>query len=149
MCYGAEEAGEEILAYLTEPGRMPKKACINAPWIAGMCDGINLRSRMFHREECQECKYFNPAREERTMNETLADVMVELKGITADIRRKIIYLSCGKGLCNDSLEETLESINENLAFLVKEQQLTVEQSAAVLTVAMKACEVGKKERTKA
>lgn len=149
VCYGAEEAGEEILAYLTEPGRMPKKACINAPWIAGMCDGINLRSRMFHREECQECKYFNPAREERTMNETLADVMVELKGITADIRRKIIYLSCGKGLCNDSLEETLESINENLAFLVKERQLTVEQSAAVLTVAMKAYEVGKKERTKA
>ena len=43
----------------------------------------------------------------------------------------------------------MESINENLAFLVKEQQLTVEQSAAVLTVAMKAYEVGKKERTKA
>lgn len=74
--------------------------------------------------------------------------MVELKGITADIRRKIIYLSCGKGLCNDS-SRNIESINENLAFLVKEQQLTVEQSAAVLTVAMKAYEVGKKERTKA
>ena len=27
VCYGAEEAGEEILAYLTELGRMPKKAC--------------------------------------------------------------------------------------------------------------------------
>ena len=29
VCYGAEEAGEEILAYLTEPGRMPKEACVN------------------------------------------------------------------------------------------------------------------------
>lgn len=28
VCYGAEEAGEEILAYLTKPGRMPKKACV-------------------------------------------------------------------------------------------------------------------------
>ena len=52
VCYGAEEAREEILAYLSEPGRMPKKACINAPWIAGKCDGIKLPSRMFGREEC-------------------------------------------------------------------------------------------------
>ena len=43
----------------------------------------------------------------------------------------------------------MESINENLAYLVKEQELTVEQSAAVLTVAMKAYEVGKKARIKA
>lgn len=149
VCYGAEEAGEEILAYLTEPGRMPKKACVNAPWINGTCDGINLPSRMFRREECQGCKHFNPGKEERTVNETLADITAELKGVTADIRRKIIYLSCGKGLCNDNPEETLESINENLAFLVKEQQLTVEQSAEVLTVAMKAYEVGKKARIKA
>lgn len=148
VCYGAEEAGEEILAYLTEPGRMPKKACVNAPWIAGMCDGINLPSRMFHREECQGCKHFNPGKEERTMNEALADVMVELKEITVDTKRKIINLSCGIGLYNNSLEDTLESINENLAYLVKEQELTVEQSAAVLTVAMKAYEVGKKERIK-
>lgn len=148
VCYGAEEAGEEILAYLTEPGRMPKKACVNAPWIAGMCDGINLPSRMFHREECQECKHFSPGKEERTVNEVLADVMVELKEITADTKRKIINLSCGIGLYNNSLEDTLESINENLAYLVKEQELTVEQSAAVLTVAMKAYEVGKKARMK-
>lgn len=44
VCYGAEEAGEEILAYLTEPGRMPKKACVNAPWINGKCDGIARNS---------------------------------------------------------------------------------------------------------
>ena len=62
VCYGAEEAGEEILAYLTEPGRMPKKACVNAPWISGKCDGINLPSRMFSREECRGCKNFNPGR---------------------------------------------------------------------------------------
>lgn len=34
--------------------------------------------------------------------------------------------------------ETLETINQNLALLVKGQQLTVKQSAAVLTVAMEA-----------
>lgn len=83
------------------------------------------------------------------MNEALADVTVELKEITTDTKRKIINLSCGIGLYNNSLEDTLESINENLAYLVKEQELTVEQSAAVLTVAMKAYEVGKKARIKA
>ncbi len=149
VCYGAEEAREEILEYLTEPGRMPKKVCVTAPWIAGKCDGICLPSRMFHREECQGCKNFNPGKEERTMNEILADVMAELEEITADIKRKTIYLSCGKGLCSNSLEETLESINEDLAYLVKEQELTVEKSAAVLTIAMKAYEVGKEERIKA
>lgn len=41
---GQRKPGEEILAYLTEPGRMPKKACVNAPWINGKCDGINLPS---------------------------------------------------------------------------------------------------------
>ena len=73
VCYGAEEAGEEILAYLTEPGRMPKKACVNAPWINGKCDGINLPSRMFSREECRGCKNFNPGREERIINEILSE----------------------------------------------------------------------------
>ena len=53
VCYGAEEAREEILDYLTEPGRMPKKVCVTAPWIAGKCDGIGLPSKMFAREECR------------------------------------------------------------------------------------------------
>ncbi len=44
---------------------------------------------------------------------------------------------------NITLEETLETINKNLALLVKGDWLTVEQSAAVLTVAMDAYKQGK------
>lgn len=141
VCYGAEEAGEEILDYLTEPGRMPKKACINAPWIAGKCDGINLPSRMFSREECRGCRHFNPGREERTINEILAAVGKEY---TEAMKQTIINLSCGKGYLKKPLEETLEFINMSLAERVKVGDLNVEQSAAVLTIAMKAYEVGKK-----
>ena len=47
------------------------------------------------------------------------------------------------------MEETLESVNKDLAALVKARYLTVQQSAEVLTIAMKAYEVGKKERNNA
>ena len=47
-------------------------------------------------------------------------------------------------LKNMTLEDTLETINKNLAFLVTGKQLTVEQSAAVLTVAMDAYDQEKK-----
>lgn len=146
VCYGAEEAGEEILAYLTEPGRMPKKACVNAPWINGKCDGINLPSRMFSREECRGCKNFNPGREERIINEILSEHPEK-----REIKQAIINLSCGQtgNKKIESMEDTLEIINATLGGMVKGNELTVEQSAAVLTVAMKAYEVGKKARTKA
>ena len=146
VCYGAEEAGEEILAYLTEPGRMPKKACVNAPWINGKCDGINLPSRMFSREECRGCKNFNPGREERIINEILSEHPEK-----REIKQAIINLSCGQtgNKKIESMEDTLEIINATLGGMVKGNELTVEQSAAVLTVAMKAYEVGKKARIKA
>ena len=146
VCYGAEEAGEEILAYLTEPGRMPKKACVNAPWINVNCDGINLPSRMFSREECRGCKNFNPGREERIINEILNEHPEK-----REIKQAIINLSCGQtgNKKIESMEDTLEIINATLGGMVKGNELTVEQSAAVLTVAMKAYEVGKKARIKA
>ena len=52
--------------------------------------------------------------------------------------KAIVNLSAGKPFKGLSLGQTLEVINENLASLVKGQQLTVKQSAAVLTVAMEA-----------
>lgn len=130
VCYGAEEAGEEILAYLTEPGRMPKKACVNAPWINGKCDGINLPSRMFSREECRGCKNFNPGREERIINEILSEHPEK-----REIKQAIINLSCGQtgNKKIESMEDTLEIINATLGGMVKGNELTVEQSAAVLT----------------
>ena len=146
VCYGAEEAREEILDYLTEPGRMPKKVCVTAPWIAGKCDGIGLPSKMFAREECRGCKYFNPGKEESTMNKIMAAVPKEQAELLKQI---IINLSCKNGLPGKSMEETLESVNKDLAALVKARYLTVQQSAEVLTIAMKAYEVGKKERNNA
>jgi hypothetical protein len=54
-------------------------------------------------------------------------------------------LSAGHPLPGTTLEDTLETINKNLAWLVKGQALTVEQSAAVLTVAMDAYKRAKGE----
>ncbi len=48
---------------------------------------------------------------------------------------KIRIIEAGHPLPGTTLEDTLETINKNLAWLVKGQALTVEQSAAVLTVA--------------
>lgn len=106
VCYGAEEAGEEILSYLTEPGRMPKKACVNAPWINGKCDGINLPSRMFSREECRGCKNFNPGREERIINEILNEHPEK-----REIKQAIINLSCGQ-TGNKKIESMEKRVNE-------------------------------------
>lgn len=58
--------------------------------------------------------------------------------------KAIAELAAGKPLKNITLEETLETINKNLALLVKGDWLTVEQSAAVLTVAMDAYKQARK-----
>ena len=143
VCYGAEEAKEEILDYLTEPGRMPKKACINAAWIMGKCEGIPIPSRIFARKECANCPHHAPNKAERTIKENLQNANVEFaKGIVD----AMFYLSCGKSIPGTTLEETLETINQNLAFLVRCNELSVKQSAAVLSVAMDCYEAGKKER---
>lgn len=107
---------------------------------------INLPSRMFSREECRGCKNFNPGREERIINEILSEHPEK-----REIKQAIINLSCGQtgNKKIESMEDTLEIINATLGGMVKDNELTVEQSAAVLTVAMKAYEVGKKARIKA
>ena len=107
---------------------------------------INLPSRMFSREECRGCKNFNPGREERIINEILSEHPEK-----REIKQAIINLSCGQtgNKKIESMEDTLEIINATLGGMVKGNELTVEQSAAVLTVAMKAYEVGKKARIKA
>ena len=98
------------------------------------------------REECRGCKNFNPGREERIINEILSEHPEK-----REIKQAIINLSCGQtgNKKIESMEDTLEIINATLGGMVKGNELTVEQSAAVLTVAMKAYEVGKKARIKA
>ena len=80
------------------------------------------------------------------MNKIMAAVPKEQAELLKQI---IINLSCKNGLPGKSMEETLESVNKDLAALVKARYLTVQQSAEVLTIAMKAYEVGKKERNNA
>ena len=122
MCYGADEAKAEIMDYLQDPDKMPLSKCLNAPWING-------------REPCRNCEKHAPTKAEATLEANMAAVDGTFK---RPIITAIVNLSAGEPLKGLSLGETLETINQNLALLVKGQQLTVKQSAAVLTVAMEA-----------
>lgn len=117
VCHGTEEAKAEILDYLQEPGKMPLVKCLNAPRIDG------------------KCERHTPTRAESTINANMAAVDEYFK---MPIIKTIADLSTRKPLKNMTLEDALETINKNLAFLVTGKQLTVEQSAAVLTVAVDA-----------
>lgn len=146
VAYGFEDAKAEILAYLQEPGKMPLEKCLASPWIAGKCDGVQMPGRMFAKTPCRECAKHEPTRAERTIEENMAAVQEQFK---RPITKAIADLSAGKAIGNLSLEDTLETINQNLAFLVRGQELTVEQSAAVLTVAMEAYKKAKGSETNA
>ena len=135
VCYGADEAKAEIMDYLQDPDKMPLSKCLNAPWINGRCDGVPVVGRMFSREPCRNCEKHAPTKAEATLEANMAAVDGTFK---RPIITAIVNLSTGKPLKGLSLGETLETINQNLALLVKGQQLTVKQSAAVLTVAMEA-----------
>ncbi len=124
---------------------MPLAKCLNAPWIDGKCDGVPM-GRMFCREHCRKCERHTPTRAESTINANMAAVDEYFK---VPIIKTIADLSAGKPLKNMTLEDTLETINKNLAFLVTGTQLSVEQSAAVLTVAMDAYNQAKKGEDKA
>ena len=103
-----------------------------------------------YRHECLAGKSAEGVRiliqEERIINEILNEHPEK-----REIKQAIINLSCGQtgNKKIESMEDTLEIINATLGGMVKGNELTVEQSAAVLTVAMKAYEVGKKARIKA
>ena len=90
---------------------------------------------MFSHEPCRNCEKHAPTKAEATLEANMAAVDGTFKG---PLIKAIVNLSAGKPFKGLSLGQTLEVINENLAFLVKGQQLTVKQSAAVLTVAMEA-----------
>lgn len=141
VCYGAEEAKTEIMDYLQDPERMPLAKCINAPWIDGMCDGVPMPGRMFAKEPCRGCEKHRKTRAESVIEANMAAVDDCFK---RPVVKAIAELAAGKPLKNITLEETLETINKNLALLVKGGWLTVEQSAAVLTVAMDAYKQARK-----
>lgn len=142
VCHSAEEAKETILEYLQDPDKMPLNKCLAAPWIAGKCDGVPHVGRMFSRNPCWECEHHTPTKAETTIMAAMAAVPGEFK---RPITKAIVELSAGQPLPGTTPEDTLETINKNLAFLVKGQTLTVQQSAAVLTVAMDAYKRAKGE----
>ena len=120
---------------------MPIAKCINAPWIDGMCDGVPMPGRMFAKEPCRGCEKHRKTRAESVIEANMAAVDDCFK---RPVVKAIAELAAGKPLKNITLEETLETINKNLALLVKGDWLTVEQSAAVLTVAMDAYKQARK-----
>jgi hypothetical protein len=144
VCYGAESARKTILDYLTEPGKMPKEICVNAPHFTnGTCDGVAISSRMFGRGECRECQNYNMRKAETVLKENMGHIK---SGYSLRITATIIMLSEGEPIEGYTLEDTLETVNKMLAVLVRNNDLTVKQSAAVLTVAMEAYNTGKKAR---
>lgn len=145
ICYGADEAKAEILEYLQEPGKMPLAKCLDATWTRGCCDGVPL-GRMFCQESCRICEKHIPTKEERIINASMAAVDDCFK---LPVIKAIINLSNGKPMQNLTLEDTLETINKNLALLAKGDWMTIEQSAAVLTVAMDAYSQAKEGESKA
>lgn len=144
VCYGFEEAREAILEYLNEPGRMPKDICVQAPWVNGKCEGILRPSKMFSRKECTGCKHHKLNKAEATLKECLHNVN---EPFATGIINTIYFLSSGKLLKNCNPEETLETVSKNLALLVKGEDITINQAAAVLTVAMDAYDNGKKKES--
>lgn len=142
VCYSAQDAKDKILDYLSmdRPGKLHLRECIAAPWIAGKCDGVFIPGKMFTRTECQGCAYHTPTKTEKIIVENMAKVREDFK---EQIIKAITYLSAGKPLENTTMEDILETVNKNLAFLVKINELDVKQSAAVLSVAIDAYYAGK------
>lgn len=142
VCYGAEEARAEILGYLQKPGKTPLEKCIAAPWVNGKCEGRQI-SRMFSREHCRMCERHNHTKAEKEIEENIGSVPHSFR---KPIVKAVVDLSAGKPIPGNTLENTLEIINQKLAELVKNKWLTVEKSAAVLSVAMEAYNTGKREK---
>lgn len=143
VCYGFEDAKAEIIAYLQEPGKMPLENCLNAPWIGGKCDGVSLLGQMFSHEICRKCKKHNFTRQEAIVEKNMASVAEYIKNT---IVNDIANLSAGRPMPYTTMEITLETINKNLAHLVIGKQLSIEQSAAVLSVAMDAYEQAQRRK---
>ena len=144
VCYSAQDAKTKILDYLDldrlPEGKLPLHKCIEAPWIAGKCDGMQMPGKMFSRPECQKCKYHTPTKAEKIIEKNMATVQEEL---IKPVKKAIICLSTGQPLHKETLEDELERINKKLAIYVRIGELTMEQSAAVLSVAMDAYYAGK------
>lgn len=141
VCYSAQEAKDKILDYLSmgRPGKLHLSECLTVPWIAGKCDGVLIHGKMFTRTECRECTYHTPTKAEKIIAENMEKAQTSAKRL---ITEAIIDLSTGRTIpgCEDN---TLEAINKNLALLVKGNELSVEQSAAVLSIAIDAYYAGK------
>lgn len=140
VCHGFEDAKKEVLVYLQEENKPPLEYCLSAPWILEKCEGHIRPNRMFTIFECMRCDRHNKTRAERIIESNMAAAPKEYR---EQIETRIANLSEGVALRKTSLEYTLEIINKGLTRLTKSKILTVEQSAAVLNIAMEAYEVAK------
>ena len=100
---------------------------------------------MFSRYECMLCDRHNKTRAEQIIENNMAAAS---KGYRERIETDIANLSEGVAFGKTDLEYTLEMISKDLTLLAKRKVLTVEQSAAVLEVAMEAYQLAEKKKTK-
>lgn len=140
VCYGFENAKEAILTYLQEENKPPLECCLSASWIYEKCEGYMRPGSMFSRYECMLCDRHNKTRAEQIIENNMAAAS---KGYRERIETDIANLSEGVAFGKTDLEYTLEMISKDLTLLAKRKALTVEQSAAVLNIAMEAYEMAK------
>lgn len=145
VCYGFENAKEAILAYLQEENKPPLECCLSASWIYEKCEGYMRPGRMFSKYECMLCDRHHKTRAEQIIENNMAAAS---KGYRERIETDIANLSEGAAFGKTDLEYTLEMISKDLTLLVKRKVLTVEQSAAVLEVAMEAYQHAEKRKSK-
>lgn len=143
ICYGFRAAKEEIIKYLQEPGKMPLESCLSAAWVDGKCDGVFLPGRIFTHEHCRKCKRHNFTKQEAIVERNMAGVEDHLK---QSFIRDIANLSAGEPKLYTTLEDTLEIISKDLSYLVTGKYLSIEQAAAVTSVAIDAYEQAQRRK---
>lgn len=146
VCYSAQEAKDKILDYLNldRPGKLHLRECLTAPWIAGKCGGVLLPGGLlFTRPHCQKCEYHTPTKAEKAIAENMAEVQGNFRN---PIIKAITGLAAGNPIKGTTMEETLETINNNLVLLVKCAELDVIQASVVLSVAIDAYYAGERRK---
>ena len=143
VCRGAEAAKTVILEYLRSPGQLAAAECVAAPWQYDRCHGLIPDGGILPFKECQRCCRHDPTREERIIAKNLESAP---KGTKKNITTAIMVLQDGENPADLTAGDVLETVSAVLAILVKRGKITIDQSADILEIAMKAYKCGADKR---
>ncbi|MCL2052787.1 MAG: hypothetical protein FWG91_13830 [Lachnospiraceae bacterium] len=107
------------------------------------CHGLTPNGGLIPFKECQQCPRHEKSKAECILLESLASVPPSFK--TAIIKT-ITKMQDGTAIKEFTSEEMLRTVSVNLAILHKKGKITLEQSADVLSIAMKSYKCGAKKR---